>query len=165
MSILLTNGSQFPAQPLTSRKHSISVWVKGKPANACLVSYKKERSHSRGKFPVHSITAGLPSHVLEELAYQGENDVSPAPAPQGADNTQERQTAGRLWARVLTIHWSLTPRTCQRSAVQKHLNAAREARGGFEELAAQQPRLRDGEAVAHVLSGESRWRRQPWLRR
>lgn len=73
MSILLTNRSQFLAQPLTSRKHSISVWVKGKPANACLISYKKERSYCRGEFPVHSITAGLPSHVLEELAYHEEN--------------------------------------------------------------------------------------------
>lgn len=73
MSILLTNGSQFLAQPLTNRKHSIRVWVKGKPANACPISYKKERSQSRGKFPVHSVTAGLPSHVLEELAYQEEN--------------------------------------------------------------------------------------------
>ena len=90
-------------------------------------------------------------------------DVSPAPAPQGTDNGPGEADHSMIMGQ--STHHPLESRsTCRRSTEQKHLNAAREARVGFEELATPQPSLRDGEAVAHVLSGKSRGRRQCWLR-
>lgn len=81
--------------------------------------------------------------------------MSPAPAPQGTDNSPGEADRSMIMGQS-THHPLESQSTCQRSTAQKHLNAAREARVGFEELATPQPNLRDGEAVAHMLSGKSR---------
>lgn len=86
--------------------------------------------------------------------------MSPAPAPKALTTPQE---ADRPAVMGQSTHHPLESRTtCQRSAARSADAARREGRN--EELAAQQPRLRDEVAGPRCSVGKSRWRRQPWQR-